>query len=277
MTDLFKPKVVEGVQQVRRMRGGSQSHLMRASDGNFYITKFLQNPQCKRVLANEFIASILGKALGLPMPEVVLIDVSEWLINHTEELHVECAGLRTPCVPGRHLGIRFVADPLQDFVFDYLLETLCRDRLANLADFSRCLMFDKWTGNVDGRQAVFTKKHGQRSYAATFIDQGYCFNAGEWNFPDLALQGVFYRNFVYEQVRGWDAFEPTLTRIEKLTPSVLRAITAHVPAEWWKKHEEDDSLQQLTCALSNRRFIIRDLIEAFRHSSRNPFPNWGGN
>jgi hypothetical protein len=28
------------VQQIRRMRGGSQSHLMRASDGHYYITKF---------------------------------------------------------------------------------------------------------------------------------------------------------------------------------------------------------------------------------------------
>jgi hypothetical protein len=32
--------VLSAVQQIRRMRGGSQSHLMRASDGNYYITKF---------------------------------------------------------------------------------------------------------------------------------------------------------------------------------------------------------------------------------------------
>jgi hypothetical protein len=32
--------VLSAVQQVRRMRGGSQSQLMRASDGAFYIVKF---------------------------------------------------------------------------------------------------------------------------------------------------------------------------------------------------------------------------------------------
>src|SRR5439155_12199024 len=52
--------VLSAVQQIRRMRGGSQSHLMRASDGNYYITKFQNNPQDVRVLANEFFASKLG-------------------------------------------------------------------------------------------------------------------------------------------------------------------------------------------------------------------------
>jgi hypothetical protein len=28
------------VQHIRPLRGGSQSHLMRASDGAFYVTKF---------------------------------------------------------------------------------------------------------------------------------------------------------------------------------------------------------------------------------------------
>jgi hypothetical protein len=28
------------IQHIRRMRGGSQSHLMRASDGHFFVVKF---------------------------------------------------------------------------------------------------------------------------------------------------------------------------------------------------------------------------------------------
>jgi hypothetical protein len=48
------------VQHVRRMRGGSQSHLMRASDGHFYVVKFQNNPQHLRVLANEMFATRLG-------------------------------------------------------------------------------------------------------------------------------------------------------------------------------------------------------------------------
>ena len=39
------------VQQIRRLRGGSQAQLLRASDGGYYVTKSAQNPQHVRVLA----------------------------------------------------------------------------------------------------------------------------------------------------------------------------------------------------------------------------------
>ena len=82
-------QVLSAVQQIRRMRGGSQSHLMRASDGHFYITKFQNNPQHVRVLANEFLASRIGLRLGLPMPQAQVIEVSEWLVTNTPDLRIE--------------------------------------------------------------------------------------------------------------------------------------------------------------------------------------------
>ena len=48
------------VQHIRRMRGGSQAHLMRASDGAYYVTKFQNSPQGVRILANEMFATSLG-------------------------------------------------------------------------------------------------------------------------------------------------------------------------------------------------------------------------
>ena len=80
------------VQHIKRMRGGSQSHLLRASDGGFYVTKLLGNPQHNRVLANEMFASRLGQWLGLPIPDVAAIEVSDWLIEHTPEFCFESAG-----------------------------------------------------------------------------------------------------------------------------------------------------------------------------------------
>jgi len=50
-------------------RGGAQAHLLRASDGNWYVTKFQNNPQHIRVLANEMLATRLGLALSLPCRE----------------------------------------------------------------------------------------------------------------------------------------------------------------------------------------------------------------
>ena len=95
--------------------------------------------------------------------------------------------------------------------FDYLPRELL-ERVLNVEDFPRVLVLDKWTCNSDGRQAIFCRKtlRSQRHHA-TFIDQGYCFNASEWSFPDCPLRGVYANNCVYESVTGWEAFEPALT------------------------------------------------------------------
>ena len=78
-------------------------------------------------------------------------------------------------------------------VVDYLPEQQM-DEVRNLAEFAGMLCLDKWTGNCNGRQAVFERKPRERKYRATFIDQGFCFNAGEWTFPDSPLRGVYARN-----------------------------------------------------------------------------------
>jgi hypothetical protein len=266
---------LSAVQQIRRMRGGSQSQLMRASDGHFYITKFQGNPQHTRVLANEFLASRLGSYLGLPMPEVALIEVSEWLVNNTPELRFDMAGLAIPCSSGLQLGSRYVADPERDMVFDYLPESMM-ERIRNLQDFARVLVLDKWAGNADGRQAIFTKPATARKYTATFIDQGYCFNAGEWNFPDSPLRGVYARNCVYQHVTGWDSLEPALSRAEQMDSAELWALTKGLPEEWWSRYGSGSDLARLIETLHQRRASIRDLISLFRTSSRSPFPNWKG-
>ena len=50
------------VQQVRRLRGGSQAQLLRASDGAYCVTKSAQNPQHVRVLANASRGSLRDSA-----------------------------------------------------------------------------------------------------------------------------------------------------------------------------------------------------------------------
>ncbi len=84
-------------------------------------------------------------------------------------------------------------------VVDYLPEPQMEE-VRNLAEFAGMLVVDKWTGNCNGRQAVFERRPRERKYRATFIDQGYCFNAGDWTFPDSPLRGVFARNQVYARV-----------------------------------------------------------------------------
>lgn len=257
------------VQHIRRMRGGSQAQLLRASDGAYYVTKFQNNPQHVRVLANEMLASRLAQWLGLPAPRIEVIEVSDWLIAHTQDLRVELGTSAVPCSSGKQLASLY--PDLEEQVFDYLPENML-SRVSNLRDFARCLVLDKWTANSDGRQTIFIRRPRGRRYKAAFIDQGYCFNAGEWTFPDSPLRGAYARNSVYAAVTGWDYFEPALSRAEEAEMLDLWRCAEPIPPEWYEY--DLDGMARLVESLYERRRIIRDLISAFRKSSRNPFPNW---
>ncbi len=262
---------IYAIQHIRCMRGGSQAKLMRASDGYWYITKFQDNPQGLKVLANEMLASSIGRHLRLPMPQTEIIEVDKWLIENTTELRFQCDGESRPFKSGLHLGSRYVAEHEEMPVFDYLPETLA-GRVTNINDFARCLVLDKWAGNADGRQAVFARRTQRHGWRVSFIDQGYCFNAQEWSFPDFPLLGVYYRNWVYRKVTGWKSFEPTLSLAEQMDVDDLWYYAQKIPPEWYDS--DSSALCQLVEALHKRRTQIRSLIGAFRDSTRAPFPLW---
>jgi hypothetical protein len=262
---------ISAVQHLRPLRGGAQSHLLRASDGACYVTKVQNNPQHIRVLANEMFATKLGLALGLPMPRVEVIEVSTWLIEHTEVLRINLGGAKIPCQSGKQLGSLYVDHEGLAMTFDYLPRELL-ERVRNLADFARVLVLDKWTCNVDGRQAIFWKAPRKQRYSATFIDQGYCFNAGDWTFPDSPLRGAYPNNCVYDGVIGWEAFEPTLSRAEEMDVHTIWRCAAGIPEEWYEG--DRDGLNRLVQGLYQRRATIRKLITEFRRSSRKPFSSW---
>lgn len=262
---------VVAVQHIRRMRGGAQGHLMRCSDDQFYVVKFLNNPQHPRVLANELLVSRLAAQIGLPVPLAEVVEVGQWLIERTPGLHIQLANCTIPCEPGLQFGSRYAVNPLEGRVSDYWpMEMLYRVR--NVNTFAGMLALDKWTGNSDGRQVAFWRKSRERKYTAAFIDQGNCFNGGEWTFPDSPLCGVYAKNEVYAGVRGWESFEPWLSRIESIREHVLWRVAVEIPPQWYSA--QFHCLQKLVAILNYRRGIVRDLIERFRQSPRKPFPEW---
>jgi hypothetical protein len=275
---------VRGYEQIRRMRGGSQSHLMRCSDGYYYVVKFQNNPQHTRVLVNEFLGTRLAERLGLPTTPIRIVNVDEELIRLTYDLCIETPRTRFPCQPGLQFGSRYPGDPrcaaLHDFLPDELLRTV-----GNLHDFAGMLVFDKWTCNTDGRQTVFWKAPvssevvfdrqipQSEHYSAIMIDQGFCFNTGEWNFPDAPLRGLYTRPRVYDGIVGIKSFEPWLNRLEvAINEDVLHEIMSEVPPEWY-----DGNLDALTCLveqLLRRRARLPELLISAKRSNRQPFPNW---
>jgi hypothetical protein len=244
---------------------------MLASDGHPYVVKFQNNPQHIRVLANELLATRLADAIGLSVPACEVVEVTEWLIQNSKELNLDLGQNQELCRAGLQFGSRLIGGLMPGQVVDYLPE----DRLAevkNLEEFAGMLVIDKWTCNSNGRQAVFYKRPKERRYTATFIDQGYCFNAGEWKFVDAPLRGVYARNLVYRGVISWKSFEPWLSRTQELDPQKIWSIAETIPPEWYGG--DLGEIEILIERLLARRQRIQELITLFRESSREPFPNW---
>jgi hypothetical protein len=253
------------------MKGGAQSHLMRCENGRYVIVKFRNNPQHERVLANEFLATRLAELVELPVPVAMLVEVPQWLVEHTEELTIVVGSDTIPVEAGLQFGSQYLISPAEGQVFDYLPPEML-DRVRNLNAFAGILALDKWTCNTDGRQAAFWRKGREKKYSAAFIDQGYCFNAGEWTFPDFPLRGVYPSNEVYANVSGWESFQPWLSRIETLHEDAIREVAEEIPPEWYGGSWCE--LEALIRRLIERKTIVRELILAFRESSRHPFPEW---
>ena len=129
------------------------------------------------------------------------------------------------------------------------------------------------------RQTLFFREQANsvessgKPYQTLMIDQGFCFNAGEWNFPDAPLRGLYARNRVYEGVRGGESFAPWLERLEKrITERVLDEVLREIPPEWYD--DDLDPLLHVADKLYRRRTFVPELLLAARSSSRQPFPNW---
>ena len=132
------------------------------------------------------------------------------------------------------------------------------------------LVFDKWTCNTNGRQAIFFRHEGEARYRAQMIDQGFCFNAGEWNFPDAPLRGLYARHRVYESVRGIEAFEPWLARIENLDAAASKKRRAR----FLRTGTMAIRTRSLGCSnnFCGAGTIVRELIVSAWKSSAQPFP-----
>jgi HipA-like kinase len=273
-TDSAGVRRVLAIEFIRRMRGGSQPFLMGCDDGQTYVVKFRNNPQHVRILANEMLTSRLAVLIRLPVPGRAFVEVSPNLISGTPLLKFETAGHEEKCAAGLHFGSRFPGVPSRTLVVDFLPDRLLR-RVTNLTSiFLGAYVLDKWTCNCDGRQVIFYRTIDQTGnrYSATLIDHGFCFNDGEWNFPDSPVRSLYPRRLVYESVRGMQSFEPFLSRIENIEVSELEECLREVPREWCG--DDPQQLSRLAEQLYERRRRVRQLIIDAKQSSLRPFPNW---
>jgi hypothetical protein len=274
---------VDALRLIRKMRGGAQAHLIEAADGHCYVVKFLNNPQHRRILVNEWIASVFLRYLGISTPEAAVIRVTQEFLDQNPDVHFQLGTHREPVELGWHFGSRFPGDPARLVVYDFLPDALLA-QVENRAEFLGMLVFDQWMGNADSRQAIFFRArlrewlpaheaHPQRlGFVAQMVDHGFAFDGPHWRFGDSPLQGLYFRPGVYQSVRGLDDFQPWLDRIVHFPEAVVDQALKQIPPAWVAGDE--DSLSQLCESLLRRRKRVVDLIQACRHGRAALFPEW---
>lgn len=268
---------------IRKMRGGAQSHLIEADDGRFYVVKFQNNPQHRRILVNEWIAARFLEYLQIAVPATAIVKVSEEFLTENPEVYIQLGNRRSAVAAGWHFGSCFPGDPATVAVYDFVPDTLL-SKVENISEFLGILVFDKWTANADARQSIFLRArlrefarasadHPLRTgFVALMMDHGYIFNGPHWDYPDSPLQGMYFRPMVYEKVNGWDSFQPWLDRVIHFPESVVDEAYRSIPPEWVRGDEE--ALEAMLENLMRRRKRVAELIKGCSEGRVKPFPNW---
>jgi hypothetical protein len=268
---------------IRKMRGGAQAHLIEGLDGHFYVVKFVNNPQHRRILVNEWLACAFLRYLQIHVPDTAIIDLSPDFIETNPDLYLTLGNRREAAVPGLHFGSRMAVHPERVATFDFLPDKLL-EKVENRADFLGMLAFDKWIGNADSRQAVFFRARGKSwtplkgetpgrtGFFAQMIDHGFAFGGAAWSFHDNPLQGVYFRTSVYDEVRSMDSFQPWLGMIENFPLEVIDSAWKEIPRAWI--HSDEDALVEMLEQLVARQRRVPALIEEMRRKRTSVFANW---
>ena len=274
---------VDACRLIRKVRGGAQAHLLQCSDGRFYVVKFRNNPQHRRILVNEWMAAVFLRYLQIAVPDTAIVNLSAEFLNSNPEIHIQLGSKRIPIEPGWHFGSAYPGDPARTAVYDFIPDLLL-DKVVNLADFLGVLVFDKWAGNADSRQSVFFRarlKHWDASrdeyltrtgFVANMMDHGYVFDGPHWIFADSPLQGLYFRPLVYQNVRSFDDFQPWLDRVMNFPDEVVDDALKQIPPEWVEG--DGHELENLLTKLMKRCKRVPDLIRDSVRGRINPFPNW---
>jgi len=277
------PTTVTACRVLRSMRGGTQACLIEADDGRFYVVKFSNNPQHRRVLVNEMVASVLLRYLQISTPSCAIVRITSEFLGSNPDLSIQFGHETVRVQEGRHYGSLYPGDPDRNAVYDFIPDILL-ETVTNLAEFLGVLVFDKWAGNLDWRQAIFFRARPHKwlaspdchpltvRFLALMIDQGYAFGGPKWRFFDCPTEGIYISKQVYKQVVGWDSFQPWLDRIIELPSSLLDEAYRQVPREWIDG--DAVALERLLEDLYRRRRGVPDLLQACKASQPGLFPEW---
>lgn len=200
--------------------GGSMPAIVEADDDGLYVLKFRGAGQGVKALTAELAAGEIGRFLGLPVPEIIFVELDP-ILGQTEgdpeiqELIQRSGGL--------------------NLALDYLPGSITFDPLiqppeAGLA--AKIVWFDAFTANVDRtprnanillwHRELWLIDHG----AALYFHHNWSKFAENAENPFSQIKDHILLPFAGDFEEADDLFS------RKLTPDILEKIVGLIPAEW---------------------------------------------
>jgi hypothetical protein len=215
-------RCVQATRYVTPLReGGSLPAIVEADDLGLYVLKFYGAGQGPLALAAEIIAGEIGRLLGLPVPELVLVDVAEAFGRNERDEEVRDL-LRAST--GLNLGMDYLPGSI-------MFDPAAGDR-ADAAFASRLVWFDAFVTNVDrtARNPNLLCWH-KKLYP---IDHGAAlYFHHNWQNIDAAAQSVFspIRDHV---LLPWATQLETVDQAVRplLTSAAIERVLTLVPDAW---------------------------------------------
>ncbi len=215
------PRTVTATRYVTPLReGGSLPAIVEADDDGLYVVKFRGAGQGTKALIAELIAGELGRAIGLPVPEIVFVDLDPDLGRSEPDAEIQDL-------------IR--ASGGINLALDYLPGSVTFDPLAERppgALASSIVWFDALIGNVDrtARNANLLVWHRD----LWLIDHGASL-VFHHHWPDYLanVRGPFaaIRDHVLLPFAS-DLVGADERLAASITPDLLRTIVATIPDDW---------------------------------------------
>jgi hypothetical protein len=250
------------VQCEQKMRGGSQSNLVRASDGCRYVLKMFDNPEGNDNLFHEALGSGLAQVVGLPVPSWRPLSVSETFIDQNPQLWFESGGQLTRPTAGLHYGSAFVQGKNGGETYQ-IVPASWHPRLVNSGDFLGMLLFDLWTDHSENRQALFVEMPATRQLKAVFIDHGRMFGHTD-SLRRRVGRTRFLDTRVYSLCSSVGLLPAWQKRIENVGASTISYLMNTVPISWKRAGYSEAVLSRLLEAqarIADNVCSIRALLE----------------
>jgi hypothetical protein len=216
-------KTVNAIRYVTPLReGGSLPAIVETDDGQMYVMKFVGAGQGPKALIAELVAGEIGRALGLRVPELALINLDPEL--GPSEPDPEIFDLLRLSV-GLNLGMRFLP---KAFAYNPILPPPLDAALA-----SAIVWFDAYVTNVDRtirnvnilvwEKELWLIDHGASLYFHHDWRDDYL-ERSRTPFPLIKDHALLKFASTLDQA---DA-----TAVARLTPAVIDQITALIPDAW---------------------------------------------